>query len=190
MKRISFLLIVGVIVMILTGSYAGYQFWQKSKTAGDLQRVEKSLGDYKKALSEYEKKHIVEAVAAKRLVNDLKKNSVQWSAAIERIVETVPQKDDKPIADVLSYSGSANNEISLNVKTVPGSEEPYFDVADLIEAFSKSEYFADPFVPAISSGVDEKGYEILTFLMNVKYRGRIEQTAKSDESKAASITRN
>lgn len=170
MKRLSFLLIIGVFVLLIAGAYGGYQFWQKSRVGESLAKVERTLADLQKKVAEYSEKHVVEAVAAKRLVNDLKQDNIQWSTAVQRIVSTLPADNGEPTVQILSYSGSANNELSLNVKTVPGREQPYFDVADLIESFDKSQYFAGPFVPAISSGMDDKGREILTFLLNVNYR--------------------
>lgn len=170
MKRLSFLLIIGVFVLLMAGAYSGYQFWQKARVEEELKKTEKSLAELRAKAADYAEKNVVQAVAAKKLVADLKQDSIQWSTAVQRIISTLPVDNGEPTVQILSYSGSANNEVSLNIKTVSGREEPYFDVADLIAGFDKSQYFSGPFVPAISGGIDEKGREVLTFLLNIDYR--------------------
>ena len=94
---------------------------------------------------------------------------IQWSKVIKDVRDVVP-KDDDGVAtvDILSYSGSSATDLSMNVKTLPDVEDPYGVVADFIKSFSESKVFADAFVPSISSGSDDKGRDILTFLFSSK----------------------
>lgn len=169
MKRVSFLLILGVVVIVIFVGYSGYVFWQKSAREGELQTLTASITDYKNKVLEKEAASVTKAINAKQTVKELKADLIEWSKVIKRIRSTIPKEDNIPLVQVLSYSGSSGSDISMNVKTMPDREAPYFDVADLIAAFVDSKSFAEVFVPSISAGTDEKGKEILTFLVNMKY---------------------
>lgn len=193
MKRTSTLLIVGIIALIITGSYTGYLFWKKSASEAELKKVEASLSDYKNEFLKYENKEVLEAINAQKTLANLKKDTIEWSKVIKKIRKTIPTEDGTPLVDILSYSGSSSNEISMNVKTFPKRDKPYFDAADLIKAFDNSEFFVDSFVPSISSGIDEEGNQILTFVFGTKY---VEETPleiiendKSDESESSGVER-
>lgn len=170
MKKSSWLLILGILAVMVAGILTGYAYWQNSRTASQIVVLDNSLKNYREQVLQGENQQILQAISAKRVVNDLKKDMVVWSEVIRKIRSTIPVEGGLPLVDVLSYSGSANRDISMNVKTVPGSEAPYFDVADLIEQFSDDQAFDDVFVPSISSSTDVEGSEILSFLMTVKYR--------------------
>ncbi|MCK9186586.1 hypothetical protein M0P48_04060 [Candidatus Gracilibacteria bacterium] len=170
MKRLSTFLILGIFALVAFGGYNVYLSWQSSKLVGEVAQADALLADYGKQVLEYEHKQVLESINAKKTINELKKEGIiEWSNVIKKIRVTIPKVDGTPIVTVLSYSGSSNDEISMNVKTTETSENPYFDVADLIKAFNLSEYFTDAFVPSISNGVDEKGNQVLTFLISMKY---------------------
>ena len=169
MKRISFLLLIGIFLLVGTGLYGGYLFWQKSSLDGELKTVEKSLKEYQAKVLENENQQVVKAVNAKKTLDLIKADMIQWSKVIKDVIDVVP-KDDDGVAtvDILSYSGSSATDLSMNVKTLPDVEDPYGVVADFIKSFSESKVFADAFVPSISSGSDDKGRDILTFLFSSK----------------------
>jgi hypothetical protein len=170
MKRTSLLLIVGILVFALTSAYTGYLYWQKASSQVELEKVSKSLSEYESKVAQYQNLQILQAINAEKAISALEENIIEWSKVIKKIRKTVPTTNgDLSLVDILSYSGSSNNEISMNVKTYADSDEPYFDVADLIEAFDESSSFADSFVPSISSGVDQEGKALLTFLLSTKY---------------------
>ena len=155
--------------MLFIGSYSGYLFWKKSASEQKLKQVEISLTEYQNEMVKYEAKDVLGAINAKKTLADLENDIIKWSKIIKKIRKTLPKEDGLTLIDILSYSGSSGNEISMNVRTFPERDEPYFDVADLIEAFDDSQFFVDGFVPSISSGIDEEGSEILTFLFGVRY---------------------
>lgn len=167
MKRVSFLLMLGVAVMVILTGYSGYVYWQKSASESDSQVLTKSITDYKVKI--LEKESAKKAISAKQTVNELKASLIKWSKVINKIRSTIPKDEGVPVVQILSYSGSSGRDISMNVKTIPDREAPYVDVADLIAVFVDSKSFTDVFVPSISSGTDEKGKEILSFLVNMKY---------------------
>lgn len=169
MKRTSTLLILGIIVVLGIGAYTGYTFWKKASGEDDLKRVEANLTEYQNKLLQFESKELLEAINAKRTLDDLEGDMIQWSKVIKTIRKTVPTDKGLSTVEILSYSGSSSNDINMNVKTYPDREDPYFDVADFIKAFEESSSFVGSFVPSISGGTDEDGKEILTFLFGATY---------------------
>lgn len=169
MRKTSFLLIIGILVLIGVASYGAYNYWQKEKIAQDLAAVNTSFSEYQKQISQKENQNVLQAIAAKETVKDLKLDMVKWSKVIKDVKTTIPRRDSREIVDVLTYSGSSNSDININVKTRPNSESPYLDVADLIQAFDENKYFVDSFVPSISLGVDDDGQEVLSFIFSTKY---------------------
>lgn len=169
MKRVSFLLYLGAAALLLVVIYSGYAFWQKSSTADQVAVLDKSITDYQSKVTEKENAQITQAINAKQTVNDLKKGTVEWSKVINKIRATVPKDGVTPVAEIISYSGSSSNEISLNMKTYSKSESPYLDVAAVIKSFADSKMFADVFVPSISSGADQSGKDVLSFMLSAKY---------------------
>lgn len=163
-------MILGIFALVAFGGYNLYLSWQKSSLVDEVLQADALLSDYGKQILEYENKQVLESINAKKTINEIKSDGIiEWSNVIKKIRATVPKVDGIPIITVLSYSGSSNDEISMNVKTTETSENPYFDVADLIKSFNSSAYFMDAFVPSISNGVDEKGNQVLTFLISMKY---------------------
>jgi len=170
MKRTSFLLVVGVIIAVLSLGYLGYQVFQKSSLANEAQTLDKEIASLNNKILEYENNKIMEAVNAKKLIQDLNASTIIWSRIIQDIKAVIPvTKEGIPLVDVLSYSGASDNRVSLSMKTSPSSEQPYIDAADLIKAFNDSTRFIDAFVPALSSGMDSSGNEILSFMLTTKY---------------------
>ncbi|MEK7086041.1 MAG: hypothetical protein AAB953_03440, partial [Patescibacteria group bacterium] len=146
MKKASFLLFLGITVLVLIGAYTGYVFWQKSTSTTELKKVEKSVTEYQNQVLQKESEQITKAIAAKQMTNSLKLTSIKWSDVIKKIRATIPKENGVPLVQVQSYSGAQDSAISMNVKTLPDREKPYFDVADLIKSFDESDLFADAFV--------------------------------------------
>ncbi len=169
MKRTSSLLMVGIIVFTLILGYGGVLFFQKSSAESDLQQVTEELTDLQKKKQQYANQNVLEAINAKKTLEKVDTSLLKWSKVIKDIRKTLPKDDDIPLVDIISYSGSTTNEISMNVKTVSGSDAPYFDVSDFIKAFDQSGIFKETFVPSISKGIDKEGRQVLTFLVNTVY---------------------
>ena len=189
MKKTSIWLSVGVVCMIFVSAYTGYAYWDKYRAESELNTVETSLGAYRADMLQAENQHVLQAISAKNIVEDVRRDIVVWSEVIENIRDVVPVVGGMPLVDVLSYSGSVNSDISMSVRTVPGSEEPYFDVADLIQKFSEEGRFDDVFVSGISRATDTEGNEILSFPMRFKYLAKSNSSVveeKEDESSTIS----
>lgn len=177
MKGKSFLLTLGIVLIVIVGAYSGYQVWNKSSLDVELKRIENSFADYKKEMLQFENKNVMEAVAAKTTVKELKDNSIEWSKVIKEIMDTVPKSKDAPTVNILSYSGSGSSNISMNAKTLVKSENLYADVANFIESFDESGNFVENFVSSISAGKDDKGEGVLTFTFSTNYAAAPENIA-------------
>lgn len=175
MRKTSLLLILGILAVVALGGYTGYLYWQKGVLTTDAKRVEKSLVQLQDEVVQYEGKNIDSAISAKQSISAIKAGIVQWSQVIRKIRSTIPKGDEGPLVNVVSYSGASGSEISMNVKTVAGSENPYLDIAKLIQGFDLSENFTGSFVSSISSGTDDEGYEILSFVFTAAYKERDEK---------------
>ncbi|MCC6643538.1 hypothetical protein IT411_02210, partial [Candidatus Peregrinibacteria bacterium] len=70
---------------------------------------------------------------------------------------------------VLSYAGSGLGRVAVNMVTVPVSEPPFADVAQLIASFNNNVYFRDVYVPSISRGLTEDGTTTLSFVLNMDF---------------------
>lgn len=175
MRKTSLLLILGILAVVALGGYAGYLYWQKGVLTTDAKRVEKSFVQLQDEVVQYEGKNIDSAISAKQSISAIKAGIVQWSQVIRKIRSTIPKGDEGPLVNVVSYSGASGSEISMNVKTVAGSENPYLDIAKLIKGFDLSENFTSSFVSSISSGTDDEGYEILSFVFTTAYKERDEK---------------
>jgi len=169
MRKTSPLLIVGIVAVSLVLLYTGYLFWQKSSSASDVKKLDSEISSLMEKKTQYEHNQVLGAINAKEASESFKLESVKWSDVIKKIRSTIPTSKKEPIVDILSYSGTSGDAISMNVRTNPNSTAPYFDAADLIKAFDASDYFADAFVPSISATTDEQGREVLNFLFSIKY---------------------
>jgi Tfp pilus assembly protein PilN len=171
MKK-SFLFAGGVLVLVILSLFTGYRYWLNGTLDNNLQIAKTSIASIEKEVMAFKNEQITEAISAKRILNNLELDSVQWSQVIKDIRKTVPKNSKgATLVSILSYSGSSGNEITMSVKTSADSKSPYADVSALISSFDDSALFSDAFVPSISTGVDEDGVDILTFSFNCKYLG-------------------
>ncbi len=168
MKKSPFMMFIGIAVMAFV-LVQGFIVWSK---AGNLNAEVKTLESNKSILEQqllaYEADSANKAIGSKNALEELKTASVAWSRVITDM-RGVVRGPDGDIVDVFSYSGNNPGSISLSAKTNEGTIDPYFDVADFIEAVDDSPKFVGGFVPSLSAGFDAAGNGVLTFLMNVEY---------------------
>ncbi len=187
MKRTPFLVILGVILLLVVGSLSGYAYFQKQKLSDELTGVDITLANAKKDLLQLENQNVLQAINAKKTVADITEDALKWSEVIKAIRATVPAKGDDHLVNILTYSGSKNNDISLTLKTLPDSEDGYMDVADLIEAFDDSREFAGSFVPSISAGTNDEGDEVLSFSLSTTYSEESVEEALEDDKEIEEV---
>lgn len=100
----------------------------------------------------------------------IEKEEVRWSEVIEDVDQLLPQSaSGQKLVNVLSYSGSGQGRIALNMVTQPKAIPPFEDVARLIATFNSSVFFKDAYVPSISKSSDETGEVTLSFVLNMDY---------------------
>ena len=188
MNRLSFLFVLGVAVAVTIGGLTGYIHWSNSSLETDVKKYDLKVSNLENEVVQYEGEHLEAAVSAKEAINVLKDDFIMWSDVIEKILSTTPKdlKTKLPLVEYTSYSGSQNNKLSISVKTIAGSKKPYSDVAELIRAFSGSDYFANPFVPSISTGFSGEGGMTLIFNFGVdlvgENDGQVEEKSENKES--------
>lgn len=177
MKRVSFILIIGIISFILMSAYGGFKFYQKSALETKAQQLENQVADGQTTFLEFQNRKLNQAISAKQVLNNVKDTGVKWSRVIKAIRSTIPTEDEKPLAEVVAYSAASNSGISLNMRTNIENENPYLEVARIIKSFDESKHFSESFVPSISAGSDDEGREFVNFVMNLKYVDSEEDSA-------------
>ncbi|MBD3330555.1 hypothetical protein GF354_03415 [Candidatus Peregrinibacteria bacterium] len=170
-KGNSLLFLLGIFLLILTVAFTGFKFWQKSSLEKDLVALESKIKSAEKTLDEADAQNVQGLIAAKRTLNQMKEEEVNWSEVLKEIRRTLPTNLD---IDIVSYAGTGGNEISLNATTPASRTSPYSKIADFIKAFDSSERFSDSFVPSIASGIDPEGEEILSFSFSTKFEAEPE----------------
>jgi len=171
MNRLSFLFVLGLILVLVSGAFVGYAKVSGSGLSENVKRYELQIANLENDVVLYEGGDIEAALSAKEAIDFLKEDSVKWSKVIDEILATTP-KDSKtklPLVDYTSYSGSQGNRLSISMRTNPESKTPYYDVALLIKTFADSNRFKNAFVPAISPGLTKDGDMILTFNFSIEY---------------------
>ncbi len=170
MKNKNLLLIIGVILLLSMLVYCGFKFWQNRQLDNTYASLNSELITVVNQLDQLDGNNVLGIIAAKKTLDEIDQNSVKWSKVIKTISQTIPQDaKGNMIVDILSYSGSSADEISLNVSTIGGDKDPYASVAKFIAGFNDSEYFEGNFVPSIASGLSTDGKEILTFTFSTKF---------------------
>ncbi|MDX9970785.1 MAG: hypothetical protein RBS56_02660 [Candidatus Gracilibacteria bacterium] len=170
MQEKSFLFGISTFALVLVLGLCAYSFYQKTSLST---QIEKLNFEYEELSNQYSQSGFADTLSlasAKNIISKLDESSLKWSEVIKEINKTVP-KDTKNNSrlDIVAYSGAGGSSLTLNVSTLPDSENPFFDVADFIKAFDSSTKFKDNFVPSISSGVTAEGREILSFSFSTTY---------------------
>lgn len=172
MNRLSFLFVIGLLAVLIVGGMFGYSYYGNSSSGDTLKKYDLQISSLENDLKQFKGDTLKAALSAKTTLDNVKKDNIKWSTVIEKVLLTTP-KDPTTKAAVVeytSYSASQNSDVSISVRTIPGSKTPFADVAQLIRAFSKSEYFENPFVPSISTSTDKEGNITLVFNFNVNYK--------------------
>ncbi|MFA5947433.1 MAG: hypothetical protein WC806_00470 [Candidatus Gracilibacteria bacterium] len=170
MKKSSSLYLIGILAVVVALLYSGYLYYQKTFIQSKISTIDKTVAEYQKSLFKYESERVLELMNADKALISFKSGQMKWSEIIKNVLDTLPKKDGKKdLVEVLSYSATTSKDINMSVRTAEDSDNPYLDVADLIQAFDESKLFADSFVPSISGGINLEGKKVLSFMLNTKY---------------------
>lgn len=188
MKKMSPLLIFGLCFILLVGVYGGLLVFKKSAANSKIETLQAAKLELQNQLTVYQEKNLEQAVAAQNMLSILDAGKVKWSQVIKEIRNTLPKiANGDYAADVLSYSGTSDNKISMNMQTIPNTEGPYYTVASVIQAFDESKNFKDSFVASIGSALNPFGQQILTFSLTTQYQP--ESTVYNNSSDKKPISR-
>lgn len=169
MRGNSFVFNLGVLVLVGVLLMSGFFYFKHNSKNDELAALGQQLKSLESEVLKYENEDLISAVNAKKAALGLSSDKVLWSEIVEIIRDTIPKVEGKPLVEILSYSGSGNNDLNMSVKTVGAAENPYFDVAKLIETFDASENFEGTFIPSISNGVNEEGQVVLSFSLSTSF---------------------
>ncbi len=169
MKRISIILISGIVALALSLGYGAYMFFDGKAKSEQLSNAEALLEDFVREDLKVKNGEVLAAITAKKTVNELSGGLIKWSEVISEVIATIPKTRTDALIDVTSYSGGNDRVVTINVRTLAGRDNPYFDVAQLIESFDESELFVSTFVPSITAGQNAEGSEVLNFNLSTKY---------------------
>lgn len=107
---------------------------------------------------------------ASEALKNIQDEEILWSDVITKVNTLLPMDaSGNRSVKVLSYSGSGQGRIAVNMVTLPQALPPFSDVAQLIATFNNSVFFKDVYVPAISKGSDDSGRTMLSFVLNMDY---------------------
>jgi hypothetical protein len=170
-KRVPLLFVFAVIAIIVLIAGAFYLYFTKSAIQEEQNRLDADITSLQGEITALEDQKIQLAQGAQSYLEEIKKEEILWSGVITKIQTLIPvdQVTQAPKVYVLSYSGSGDGKIMLNLKSAGAQIEPWESVAELISAFNNSSYFATAFVPGINRGETDQGKKELNFTMTVDY---------------------
>ncbi len=162
-KILGAALIVLVLVTI-------YLVFSKGGVLDKQSQVADEIAELKNEISAYEGDKVGASADALTALKVIEAEELKWSAIIKAVDNLIPKEPNgQPSIVVLSYSGSAEGRIALSVSTLAKVSPPYVDVARLLSDFNNSVLFKDAYIPSLSTGVDESGRELMSFVFNLTY---------------------
>ena len=164
MKKGGSLIAIGLVSLVFVSAYGGYLYTKKSKLVAKSEVLASTLIDAENKLLEYEEANVFNAINANNAFKDLSASIVSWSKVIGAVNKMIPEDT----IEVLSYSFSGENTVSISVRTI-GKQNSYVTVANLIKIIDESPYFTGIFVPSVSEGLDAKGHETASFSFTIQY---------------------
>jgi hypothetical protein len=161
------LAVISVVVVIAAAFYLGLQ---KTAIQDEQKRIEADVASIQNDITALEGQKIEAAQNAQQYLDQVKKDEILWSRVITRIQTLIPtDASQQSKIDILSYSGSVDGKITLNVQSIPAQLEPYEYLAELLSVFNSSSYFSDAYIPSISRAETDNGQKYLSFMFNLKY---------------------
>lgn len=175
----SLLLVLSVLILIFVVGFSVYLNLQKNALTDEQARIKDDIGKVNADITELKSQNIEGAQLAQVWLDEIKGQEIRWSKVIEGITDLIPKDETsgKPIVNVLSYTGSSEGKVSLNIDSGAQTLNTFENVAKLISAFNSNSLFHDPIVPSISRGETDEGDIKLSFGMTVNYQEEQESLA-------------
>lgn len=162
-----------ILLFVLLGVifYGGFLSFDKGNILNKTLELETQAKDLQVQIDTIKENKVEVSQNASGALKKIEADEVRWSEVIAEVNKLLPQDAlGKRNINVLSYSGSGDGRIAVNLVTKPESLPPFNDVAQLIATFNNSVFFKDVYVPAISKGSSDSGDTMLSFVLNMDYQ--------------------
>jgi hypothetical protein len=165
---INTILVILVLVVVGTGVF---MFFQKGKVMARTNQLDEDIKGLKTQVAQMKDNKVEFSKNASDALAQIEKDELRWSEVIAAVNKQLPvDASGNRKINVISYSGSGDGKLALNMVTQPSGIPPYDDVSQLIAGFNNSVFFKDAYVPAISKGTNVDGSTTLSFILNLSYQ--------------------
>lgn len=159
-----------VFLLIGLSIYGAFLFFERGNIATRTTALEEENKQIEEQINAIKGQKVEVSQNAIAALKKIEEDEVRWSEVIAEVNKLLPQDAaGQRQVKVLSYSGSGQGKIALNMVTEAEALPPFNDVAQLIATFNGSVFFRDAYVPAISRGSDAEGRTTLSFVLNMEY---------------------
>jgi len=165
---LNYILLFLLIGTILYGVFLSFDKGQVLASTADL---EKQTKDIQTQIDTIKANKVEVSQNAVDALKTIESGETRWSEVITEVQKLLPlDAQGQPQLNVVSYAGSADGKITLNMVTRPSAQPPFSDVARIIAIFNSSVFFTEAYVPSIAKSSDESGQVTLSFLLNTSYQ--------------------
>lgn len=171
-KNKSFLMILAALSVAIVVVLALYLGLQKGTLAQEQERLAQEIDGLNAEIQNLESQKVEAAQFAQKWLEILEQDEVRWSRVLSQVQSLVPYDaaTNRNKINFLSYSGSQGGRVSMNATTRELRNEPFDDVAELIEVFNESSFFSNAYVPSITRVETDTGARVATFIFNALYK--------------------
>ncbi len=136
-KQGSGLFIFAIALLVLTVAAALYLSFSKTAISNDQKQLDADITSIQSQLQELKDQKLEAAQVSKNLLASVEKDEIHWSQVIKSVQNLVPVDAItlKQRFKFLSYAGTADGKLSLNVQTTEGLQDPFGEVANLVKTF-------------------------------------------------------
>jgi hypothetical protein len=165
LNYVLFFLLIGVTL------YGVFLSFDKGRIMANTLDLESQTRDLQTQVDTIKGNKIEVSQNASEALKKIEAEELRWSEIITEVQKLIPQDTlGQRQVQVLSYSGSSDGKVTLNMVTMPASLPPFADVSRIISIFNNSVFFREAYVPSIAKGTDESGLTTLSFMLNTSYQ--------------------
>ena len=163
-------IILGAVLVLVIGG-GTLMFFQKGQVMANTNTLDTEIVALKAQVATFKDQKIEISKNASDALAEINKTELRWSEIIAEVSKLLPtDASGNRKINIISYYGSGDGKIALNMTTVPAGLAPYADVSRMIAAFNSSIFFKDAYVPSIAKGTNTDGNTTLSFVLNLSYQ--------------------
>lgn len=179
------IVLVGLVVL------GAFLFFDKGNVLNKTNQLDKDIVDLNAQIATYKDQKVEVSRNAQETLDKIKENEIRWSEVIADVNTLMPaDASGQRKVQVISYSGSEQGRIALNMVTEPAGVPPFDSVSALLSTFNNSVFFKNAYVPSISKGQTETGESTLSFVLNLSYQKPETGTADVNFALTPTVTEN